>query len=103
LCNKWSEPVTAGEAARRAGGRRHYNAWRKTLAALRRSELVQLLIAQGGLARRKDGWPDCRIGALGNGAALARQLGVSRSTVCRDLQKLLAGLRPCPDDGASVR
>jgi hypothetical protein len=103
VCNKWGEPVSGDEAARRAGGRRRYNAWRKFRAEYRRMELVRLLRVQGGLVRRKDGWPDARIGALGNQAALARQLNVSRSTICRDVQALLREIRPCPTCGAGVR
>ena len=58
---------------------------------------------QGGLARAtKDGWPDRRMGVLGNQAILARQLGVSPSTICHDVKKVLAELRPCPTCGAGV-
>jgi hypothetical protein len=103
VCNNWSALVSADEAARRAAGRRHYNAWRRAIALIRRTELAWLLHVQGGLARTKKGWPDRRLGALGNQAALARQLGVSRSTICRDLQKLLAELHECPTCGAGVR
>jgi hypothetical protein len=103
VSNGWGDPVSAVEAARRAGGRRRYNNWRQTLALLRRAKLVRLLAAQGGLARRRDGWPDWRVGLWGNQGALARRLGVSPATVCRDLHKLRAEICPSPPCGAGVR
>jgi hypothetical protein len=104
VCNNGTDRVPADEAARRAAGRRRYNAWRRAIALLRRTALARLLHVQGGLARTtRDGWPDRRMGALGNQAALARYFGVSRATICRDLQKLLAEHHPCPTCGAGVR
>ena len=91
MCNNWSAPVSDREAARRAGGRRRYNAWRKFRAEFRRTELARLLCVQGGLSFWR------------SGAALARKLGVSRSTVCRDRQALLRSTYPCPHCGAGVR
>ena len=73
------------------------------MADFRRMKIVRLLHVKGGLALRKDGWPDGRIGALGNQAALARQLGVSRSTICPDMAKLLRETYPCLTCGAGVR
>jgi DNA-binding NarL/FixJ family response regulator len=76
---EWSRRTTPEEAARRAGGRRHYNDLRQLAALLRGLEVA-------------------RLAALGyRQAAIARELGVHRSTVCRDVAKLLDGrsrLRP---------
>ncbi len=72
----WSDSVPDQEAWRRASGRRHYNAWRRLKAEYRRFQLV-------GLARQL---PWSFWGR--NGAELARRLGVSRSTICRDMKVL---------------
>jgi hypothetical protein len=81
----WSAPTTADEVARRAGGRKHYNSWRRWLAFCRRhTEVARRLFAQGAWTR-------------GVQARLARELGVSRATICRDVQYLLRqGHYPCP-------
>ena len=76
---EWQHRTSAEEAARRAGGRRLYNDLRK-LAALMRGLEVGRLAARG--YRQSE---------------IARQLHVHRSTVCRDVAKLLDGrsrLRP---------
>ncbi len=72
----WSNWTTSDDAARRAGGRRHYNARRHLLAELRRSALVDYLLETGALP-------------FGRGAELARRFGVSRSTMCRDLGQVM--------------
>ncbi len=72
----WSNWTTCEHAARRAGGRRHYNAHRQLLAELRRSALVDYLWASGMVP-------------FGRGAELARHFGVSRSTICRDLERVM--------------
>ena len=89
-CNNrpWSELTSRDEVCRRAAGRRHYNSVRRFQAAIRRREVARLLCVQGGLTER------------GTQANLARQLGVSRSTVCRDIAWLLRQGRPCPCCGA---
>lgn len=69
----WTAPTDAATAHRRAGGRRRYNAQRALLAAYRRTQLVKLLDVHGGLLVR------------GAQAQIARELGVSRATICRDL------------------
>ena len=76
----WGAPVSAGEAARRAGGRRRYNAWRTFRREYRLLQVARLLRrgTYGGLIDR------------GTQTRLARALGVSRSTVCRDIAALLA-------------
>ncbi|HEY7309551.1 MAG TPA: hypothetical protein VH643_09350 [Gemmataceae bacterium] len=84
----WFETIDTGTAYRRAGGRSHYNSVRRFQAAIRRRELARLLCVQGGLTAR------------GMQTRLARQLGVSRSTVCRDVAWLLRQARPCRCCGA---
>jgi hypothetical protein len=84
----WSAPTTHEEVARRCAGRRHYNAHRQILAAYRRTRVAKLLMAQGSMFEH------------GVQAAIARQLGVSRSTVCRDVAALLKEGHPCPTCGA---
>jgi len=67
----WSAPTTREIMARRAGGRRHYNSCRRFCAAMRRKRIVTLLPAYG--------WRQARV---------ARALGVSESTVSRDLDAM---------------
>jgi predicted DNA-binding transcriptional regulator YafY len=86
----WTAETTPEAAARRAGGRRRYNASRKFLVANRRMELSRLLSAQGSLFER------------GTQARMARKLGVSRATICRDIEYLLRLGRPCPHCGAYI-
>jgi AraC-like DNA-binding protein len=71
---------------RRAGGRRRYNALRHSKQLHRRVQVADLL--------DKYGWPQ-----HGSIAAIARELGVHRSTVLRDLQALHRLSRPCPRCG----
>jgi hypothetical protein len=90
-CNNrrpWSESAPWEEVCRRAAGRRHYNSVRRFAAALRRREVARLLSVEGGLTQR------------GSQARIAQQLGVSRSTISRDLAFLLQRSRPCPCCGA---
>jgi hypothetical protein len=84
----WTAPTTPEVAARRAGGRRRYNAWRQQIAQHRRTILTHLLFAKGNLFEK------------GIQARLARKLGVSRSTICRDVKALLREGHPCPCCGA---
>lgn len=74
----WSATTTADEAHRRAGGRRAYNARRRTLAIQRRARVALLLrqFAEAGVFR-------------GAQARVARELGVSAATVSRDAAALL--------------
>lgn len=62
--------LTPDQLERRASGRRHYNSWRYFLALYRRCEVVKLL---------GQGWKRSHIAA---------RLGVSPSTISRDLQRL---------------
>ena len=91
MCNMreaWSESTSRDEVCRRAAGRRHYNSVRRFRATARRAEVMRLLCVQGSMFER------------GTQARLARQLGVSRSTVCRDMAFLMRLGRPCPHCGA---
>jgi hypothetical protein len=86
----WSAPTDSQAAYQRAGGRRGYNARRRFQADVRRWSLVLDLLFEYGLMTR---------GVL---SRIARELGVSRSTVCRDRRALLTSFRPCPRCGAPV-
>jgi hypothetical protein len=80
----WSDPVPSNEAHARASARRLYNGVRQTQAMVRVGEVVRMLNERGGFAR-------------GVQAQIARDLGVHRSTVTRDVQKILyADRRSCP-------
>jgi DNA invertase Pin-like site-specific DNA recombinase len=67
----WSRPVSAEVAAKRAGGRRHYNAIRREKAQARREQLIKLVLRYGH--------------ERGARARIAERLGVSRRTLGRDL------------------
>ena len=75
---EWGEWVSNGEAYARAGGRRRYNARRQFKADYRRYRLTCLA--------RQSGINPFRRGAQ---TTLARMLGVSRATVCRDIAVML--------------
>jgi len=75
----WTARVSSGEAHRRAGGRRRYNAWRR-FAQLHRRHLLSEALQETGMGR-------------GYQSQLARRLGVHRSTVHRDVQALLGQIR----------
>jgi len=83
--NWWSERTDDETMRRRAAGRRHYNAVRRFRAAWRRREVARLVLEGGA------GW--------GYQARIARELGVSRATVCRDVAWLHAESLPCPNCG----
>lgn len=79
----WSARTSAAEAIARAGGRRRYNASRSFNAILRRAEVIRRLGVYGP--------------GRGSKARIARELGVSRSTVTRDVQAVVDVHRhPCP-------
>jgi hypothetical protein len=88
----WSAEAGPEEVRRRAIGRRAYNGQRREEREWRRMKVCRLLFHYGILAR----------GVL---ARIARELGLSRSTICRDRRALLARLnfRPCPHCGWPVR
>jgi DNA invertase Pin-like site-specific DNA recombinase len=89
----------AGDHRRAAGGRRHYNAIRTLNAQTRRVAVIELLHKHGR--------------AHGVQTRIARELGVSRSTISRDIAALAwprcqacGGLTPMPwpsDAYGSVR
>ena len=70
----WNQRTDSVTAAKRAGGRRKYNALRQFKAEFRRMKLSALL---GNTDR-------------GCQSQFAKELGVSRSTICRDLARLKA-------------
>ena len=80
--SEWSAPTDPETAARRAAGRSKYNAARAALRDERRKQVADLLCRYGML------WP----GAL---SKIARELGVNKSTISRDLQALLEVALPC--------
>jgi hypothetical protein len=80
--------LTWDQRCRLASGRRHYNSVRRFRAQLRRREVARLLRARGTLFDR------------GTQARLARELGVSRATISRDVAVLLRTNYPCPRCGA---
>ena len=84
MSGTWSMPVSPEEAARRAGGRRKYNRVRQAKAFWRRVEISRLMARRGAFEP-------------GYQAELARKLGVSRSTVCRDMKALAAIRFRCPE------
>jgi len=90
--------MTWEQACRRAGGRRRHNSWRQFMAIYRRYEVARLLLAGVGTRHGQ--------GLLsGQQAAIARQLGVSPSTISRDvavLQQHWQGGGPCPVCGHEV-
>jgi hypothetical protein len=74
--SRWSEPTSDAEAQRRAGGRRAFNARRRFQRLVRRIKVIELL---------------GRYGFFRNGAKIARELGVSRATICCDRRAILRG------------
>ena len=68
----WQQPVSDRDAYRRAGGRRRYNFARQLRAEVRLREVVR---------RLREGYSYTEI---------AEALHVHRSTISRDVQKLLA-------------
>lgn len=71
---------TASEICRRASGRRAYNARRSLERERRLVRVTELLLRMGGAHRIG--------GRYGVQAQIARLLGVSESTISRDLQAL---------------
>jgi hypothetical protein len=87
----WSAPTSPEIAARRAGGRRRWNYERQQAASRRRHEVWEVLFREGRLFER------------GIRVRLAARLGVSYSTICLDLKKLLEEMAPCPTCGSPAR
>ena len=76
----WAKHAATDVAHRRAGGRRRYNAARQRERELRRDRLSALAVETWPRFMTDRGWQ----------AWAARQLGVSRATLCRDVDAILA-------------
>lgn len=74
----WGVPVPNSVAFARVGGRKKYNALRQFEARLRQIEVTKLMNAMG--------WKK------GCQRQIARHLGVSNSTISRDVKAILAEL-----------
>lgn len=87
----WGRPTSWDEVCRRAGGRRHYNSMRqfqrelRLLAILERTHSFLPLLHRTGAQKR-----------------LAAELGVSASTISRDVKRLLNTHTYCPTCGHYV-
>jgi hypothetical protein len=77
----WTAKTSDSEAARRAGGRRWYNHMRQAQATRRFGRIIDIM------ARNR--WAGHEWGIR---AKIARELGVSRATIARDLQHLRRAL-----------
>jgi len=83
--------VCPGQVCARAAGRRHYNAVRRERAEARRHEVIKLYLQLGG--RR------------GCQAEMARRLGVSQTTISRDMAILweeASQIDRCPFCGSDI-
>jgi hypothetical protein len=83
----WNHPRSWEEVCRRHAARRRWNAVRRVVAADRRRRVLELALALGGLPR-------------GAQSRIAAALGVHRSTIGKDLRRLLPLATPCPTCGA---
>lgn len=95
-CNneaQWAPAGSYDHAARRASGRKRYNARRQFLAAHRRRQIVEMWADLG-----QDGWSPFDRGSQ---TFLAEFFKVNRSTICRDLVIIKRMLRvaECPTCG----
>jgi hypothetical protein len=71
----WQNTTSWAEVCARAGGRKRYNAARKHRKQARRAEIICRTDW-----RHRDAW--------GLQAALAKALGVSKATICRDFKAI---------------
>jgi len=78
----WHAPTDPSTVAKRAGGRRRFNAVRQLRAELRRRELRRLIAEMHEAG-------EVFLMIHGAQAGFARRLGVHRSTICRDVRRLL--------------
>ena len=74
----WSQLTSNSEAARRAGGRRQYNFHRHLLAGHRQRIVLDKLSREEDIFKR------------GLRSRIAKELGVSRSTISRDIRHLIS-------------
>ena len=88
MSNNWSAPTSWDEVCRRKAGRDRYNSIRRLQRAERRFRVLKLL-SRYGMDR-------------GVQARIAKELGVSRVTVHRDVKALLFDYTPCPGCGSLV-
>ena len=77
----WSQPTDWDTVCRRARGRAKYNSLRRLRAQLRRREVLHLWFE----------WRD----QPGLQSLIAAHLGVHKSTICRDLQRLFPLMTEC--------
>jgi hypothetical protein len=82
----WQARVSDEEMQRRASGRRRWNSLRRFLADQRRRQVLELMRELGGLER-------------GVQTRIAEALGVDRSTISKDLKRILPLAEPCPTCG----
>ena len=85
MATSWSKLTTHSEAARRAGGRRRINAVRHWGVIQRRAKVFKT-VSERGLAGFNRGVR----------AQIARELGVSRSTISRDVAAIFFAPRELP-------
>jgi hypothetical protein len=89
-----ARPTSHDEVVRRAGGRRRWNSVRRARAEQRRLKILEVALNWG-----------VSLVDPGVQGALARHLGVHRSTVSRDIAAILGEVtvwRPCPACGQDV-
>ena len=90
----WSEPTTDGEASARSRGRRRFNALQRDRAEARRSQVrkrLPALQAEAWAAYPQGVIPRVTTGGMLHGAlaAIADELGVSRTTIHNVVQTIL--------------
>jgi hypothetical protein len=89
VSDNWSAATDWDTVCRRNAGRRHYNSVRAFQRAYRRKQVVELLTTHSLTERGTRAW-------------IARQLGVSRSVITRDIQALLYTHQQCETCGSLV-
>jgi hypothetical protein len=82
----WSAPTDWQTVCARAAARRKYNSLRRLRAEERRRQVLELALQLGDLGR-------------GAQTMIAVVLGVHRSTVSKDLKRIMPLARPCPSCG----
>jgi hypothetical protein len=83
--SSWSKPTDWETVCKRARGRANYNSVRRLQAQLRRREVLHLWWQ----------WRD----KPGLQTLIAAHLGVHKSTICRDVQRLFPLMTECPTCG----
>ncbi len=82
----WKAPRTWDEVCRRHAARQRWNSLRRFLAEERRRRVLELILELGGLE-----W--------GAQSRIAEALGVHRTTISRDLAKIMPLAKACPSCG----